>query len=135
MISLTLKYALFACIATLVNVTVQYASLSLYSGSYSLYAAMAFGTLAGLVVKYILDKNYIFNYVVANRRDDANKFILYSLMSVFTTLIFWGFEIAFDAVFASEAAKYWGAVLGLALGYTTKYQLDKRYVFNGQARE
>jgi putative flippase GtrA len=56
-------------------------------------------------------------------------------MGVFTTLIFWGFEIAFDAVFASEVAKYWGAVLGLALGYTTKYQLDKRYVFNGQARE
>lgn len=131
MISLTLKYALFACIATLVNVATQYASLSVYNRTFSLYIAMAFGTLGGLVVKYVLDKRYIFNYTVVNRRDDANKFLLYSLMGVFTTFIFWGCEIAFNAFFASEAAKYWGAVLGLALGYTTKYQLDKRYVFTG----
>lgn len=131
MIPLALKYALFACIATLVNVATQYASLSVYNRTFRLYVAMAFGTLAGLVVKYVLDKNYIFNYTVVNRRDDANRFLLYSLMGVFTTLIFWGVEIAFDAVFASETAKYWGAVLGLAVGYATKYQLDKRYVFTG----
>jgi len=128
-ISLTLKYALFAFIATLVNMATQYVSFSVYGGALRLYVAMAFGTLAGLVVKYVLDKKYIFNYVVANRREDVRKFILYSLMGVFTTLIFWGFEIAFNALFSSAAAKYWGAAIGLAVGYTTKYQMDKKYVF------
>jgi putative flippase GtrA len=128
-ISLTLKYALFAFIATLANMATQYGSFSVYGGVFSLYVAMAFGTLAGLVVKYILDKKYIFNYVVANRREDVRKFILYSLMGVFTTLIFWGFEIAFNTLFASAAAKYWGAAIGLAAGYTTKYQMDRKYVF------
>ena len=132
MISLTLKYAMFACIATLANLVTQYASFSVYEGGYSLYVAMAFGTLTGLIVKYFLDKKYIFHYVVANRREDLQKFVLYSLMGVLTTLIFWGFEITFNALFTSAAAKYWGAVIGLAVGYTTKYHMDKRYVFTGE---
>ncbi len=129
MISLALKYALFAGAATLANVLTQYASLLLYDRTFGLYVAMAAGTLIGLVVKYILDKKYIFNYVVVNRQEDLRTFILYSAMGVLTTLVFWGTEIAFDALFASAAAKYWGAVVGLAVGYTTKYHLDKRYVF------
>lgn len=129
MISLALKYALFAGAATLANVFTQYASLLLYDRTFGLYVAMAAGTLTGLVVKYILDKKYIFNYVVVNRREDLRTFILYSTMGVLTTLVFWGTEIAFDALFVSAAAKYWGAVVGLVVGYTTKYHLDKKYVF------
>ncbi len=129
MIALSLKYALFAAVATLANVATQYACLLLYDRAFSLYVAMASGTLVGLVVKYILDKKYIFNYVIVNRKHDLRTFILYSMMGVLSTLIFWGTEITFHALFASDAAKYWGAVVGLAIGYTTKYQLDRAYVF------
>jgi putative flippase GtrA len=128
-LSLAAKYALFAAIAAVANVATQYLSLSVYSKIYGLYMAMAFGTLAGLVLKYILDREYIFYYRVENRMDDMRKFILYSLMGVLTTMIFWAFELGFNAMFKNASAKYIGATLGLAIGYTTKYHLDKRFVF------
>jgi putative flippase GtrA len=87
------------------------------------------GTLAGLVVKYILDKKYIFYHMPKNKKEDGIKFLLYSLMGVFTTLIFWGFEIAFDYLSDHKNAKYLGAVIGLSIGYIVKYYLDKRFVF------
>ena len=90
---------------------------------------MFVGTLAGLVAKYILDKKFIFYHEVKNKKDDAKKFALYSLMGVFTTIIFWGTEIAFDALSQDHNAKYLGAVIGLSIGYIIKYFLDKKYVF------
>ena len=124
-----LRYALFALLSTIVNIGFQYLSFLLYDGFLSLYLAMFVGTLAGLVLKYILDKKYIFFHTPKSKKDDGKKFMLYSLMGVFTTFIFWGFEIAFDYIYESESAKYIGAVLGLAIGYVVKYFLDKKFVF------
>jgi len=50
-----------------------------------------------------------------------------------TTFIFWGTEIGFDAFFENENAKYFGAVIGLSIGYIIKYFLDKKYVFKRYA--
>lgn len=129
-VSLVANYTFFALIATAANILTQYVSLSFYSTGYGLYAAMAIGTLAGLIVKYILDRNFIFYYRVKNRNDDMTTFVLYSIMGMFTTVIFWAFEIGFDAFFKGSSAKYIGAVLGLTIGYATKYYLDKRFVFH-----
>lgn len=126
---LAVKYTLFAVIATAINLFTQFVSLALYSQQFSLYIAMFFGTIAGLVAKYILDKKYIFYYTTKDAKDDSQKFILYSIMGVLTTIIFWGFEIAFDLVFDSDSAKYIGAMIGLSIGYFVKYQLDKKFVF------
>ena len=126
---LAVRYIFFAIASTLVNLAFQYISFLLYTGAFSLYVAMFFGTLAGLVLKYILDKKYIFFHTPANAKDDGKKFMLYSIMGVFTTFIFWGFEIAFDLLLSDENAKYAGAVLGLSIGYVVKYQLDKKFVF------
>lgn len=128
---LVLKYSLFALIATIINLFTQFISLAIYSQDFSLYIAMFFGTITGLIAKYILDKKYIFYYVVKDKKEDSQKFILYSIMGVFTTLIFWGFEIGFDYIFDSEIAKYIGAIIGLSIGYITKYFLDKKFVFKG----
>ena len=127
---LVLKYSFFALIATIINLFTQFISLAIYSQNFSLYIAMFFGTLTGLIAKYILDKKYIFYYVVKDKKEDSQKFILYSIMGVFTTVIFWGFEIGFDYIFDSEIAKYIGAIIGLSIGYITKYFLDKKFVFN-----
>ncbi len=127
--SLVFKYSLFAIFSTFINLLVQYISFVFYSGFLSLYLAMFFGTLAGLVAKYLLDKKFIFYYKTEDLKDDSKKFALYSFMGVFTTLIFWGFEIGFDYTFANEFAKYLGAIIGLAIGYIVKYFLDKRFVF------
>jgi len=124
-----IKYMIFAAISTLFNLLFQYFSFKIYSGFGSLYVAMFMGTLTGLVVKYILDKKFIFYHVVENKKDDAKKFALYSLMGIFTTIIFWGSEIAFHALSQDPNAKYLGAVIGLSIGYVIKYFLDKKYVF------
>lgn len=116
-------------IATFVNLLFQYLSFIFYVGYGSLYFAMTIGTLAGLVVKYVLDKKYIFFYVVNNMKDDTKKFTVYSLLGILTTFIFWGTEIAFDTLSQNPYAKYLGAVIGLSIGYTIKYFLDKKFVF------
>lgn len=129
---LAFKYILFAIASTIVNLLFQYLSFFFYSGFLNLYIAMFVGTLAGLILKYILDKKYIFYHKPKNKKDDGKKFFLYSLMGVFTTFIFWGFEIGFDFIFDSEYAKYIGAVIGLSIGYALKYFLDKKFVFKGK---
>ncbi len=127
--STTFKYIVFAVISTLVNLLFQYLSFLFYNAFLALYVAMFIGTLAGLVIKYILDKKFIFYHEVKDKKDDAKKFALYSLMGVFTTIIFWGTEIAFDTLSQDPNAKYLGAVIGLSIGYIIKYFLDKKYVF------
>ena len=50
-------------------------------------------------------------------------------MGVFTTLIFWSLEFGFTLLFQTKEMRYLGGIIGLAIGYFTKYQLDKRFVF------
>jgi putative flippase GtrA len=123
------KYIIFAVISTLFNLLFQYLSFFIYSELAALYVAMFIGTLAGLIVKYVLDKKFIFYHEVKDKKDDAKKFALYSLMGVFTTIIFWGTEITFDHLSQDPNAKYLGAVIGLSIGYVIKYFLDKKFVF------
>lgn len=124
-----IKYAAFAIIATLFNLASQFFIFSVYNGSYALYLAMLIGTIAGLISKYILDKKYIFYHIPHGKKDEAKKFFLYSFMGIFTTAIFWITEIVFDRLLQHESAKYFGAAIGLGMGYLLKYSLDKKYVF------
>jgi putative flippase GtrA len=124
-----IKYILFAVISTLFNLLFQYFSFEFYNGWSSLYVAMFIGTLVGLIVKYVLDKKFIFYHEIKDKKDDAKKFALYSLMGVFATIIFWGTEILFDHLSQNPNAKYIGAIIGLSIGYIIKYFLDKKFVF------
>lgn len=127
-----LKYSLCALIATAVNIGIQFVSMSVYLGSDSLYVAMLLGTIGGLGMKYNLDKIFVFNYQTKNFSEDGKKFIIYSLLGIVTTIIFWAVEITFDALSDSPVAKYIGALLGLSIGYVIKYFLDRRYVFTSK---
>ena len=126
---LVLLYTVFAAIATLVNLLSQEITTQLYTGPYELYLAILAGTLAGLLVKYILDKRYIFAFQTQHIGGDLRLFFLYTLMGIVTTVIFWAFEWSFDYWFQSKTMRYTGAVIGLALGYYLKYRLDRRFVF------
>lgn len=123
------NYFIFAIIAALVNLATQALIFTFYGGILALYIALFFGTFTGLVTKYILDKKWIFYYDAASKRDDAQKFGLYSIMGIFTTFIFWGTEMAFYHLFNFEGSQYVGGAIGLIIGYIVKYQLDKRFVF------
>lgn len=127
-------YTLLAIAATAANIGAQDALLLLYDGPGHLWASVAFGTAVGLVLKYVLDKRYIFRFRARNAAHDGRTFVLYAVMGLVTTTIFWGFEFAFHAWFnGSRSMRYLGGAIGLALGYAAKYQLDKRYVFTGAA--
>lgn len=126
---IAVKYAIFAIIAMAVNIVSQDLSLSAYGGDYAVLLSVMVGTLTGLVAKYYLDKRYIFRYVTKSAVHDGKTFFLYTLMGVVTTAIFWGFEFSFDHWFGTKSMRYAGGLLGLAIGYYIKYQLDKRFVF------
>lgn len=128
---LAVKYTLFAVLATLANISTQDVTDRIYDGPYGIYFSMLCGTLVGLVVKYVLDKKYIFFYRTKGFLDDGRKFFLYSTMGVVTTCVFWGMELGFDFAFAAKHMRYLGAVIGLGIGYWIKYRLDKRFVFAG----
>jgi putative flippase GtrA len=130
---IVVKYTLFAILSILLNLACQYIVFSVYAGFGSLYLAMFSGTTAGLAIKYILDRKYVFYYMPDSSIDDAKKFVSYTLMGVITTCIFWGTETAFDILSENKDAKYIGAVAGLTVGYISKYFLDKKYVFQGRA--
>lgn len=86
--TIAIKYSLFAVLATLLNLSVQEVVVRTYDGSFTTYLAIAFGTLTGLVSKYLLDKKYIFQFITTSHREDLGKFTLYGLTGVTTTAIF-----------------------------------------------
>ena len=129
--TLACRYAAFAAIATVLNLGAQRVVLGATSGPLALPLALVVGTAVGLVVKFWLDKRWIFEEASAGVRADARQLALYSVMGVVTTAIFWGAELLFWAVWRTQAMRELGAVLGLAIGYAVKYLLDRRYVFLG----
>ena len=126
---LIIRYTGFAVIATVVNLAVQRLVLAGLSGAYGFALAVLCGTLTGLVVKYLLDKRWIFADLETGLRAHSRKFSLYTLMGVVTTAIFWASETAFWLVYQTDTAREIGAILGLSVGYVVKYQLDRRFVF------
>lgn len=122
-------YAILALIATAANIGAQELVVRNYSGAFDILVSVVLGTAVGLVVKYVLDKRYIFRFRARDAAHDGRTFALYTVMGLATTVIFWGFEFGFHHIFESKGARYVGGILGLAIGYLAKYHLDKRFVF------
>lgn len=128
-LELVLRYSCFAVIATLVNLASQRLVLFLTAHDFAIVAAIAAGTATGLIVKYALDKRWIFNDMSNGLRTHSKKFGLYTMMGLFTTAIFWGFETGFWFIWETTLAREAGAIIGLGIGYIIKYQLDRKFVF------
>ena len=127
---IALLYTLFAAISTAANIGAQDVLLRVAREvDHAIVLSVLFGTGVGLVVKYVLDKHYIFGYQTKSMAHDGRTFVLYALMGVATTAIFWGFEFGFQTLFGTREMRYLGGVIGLAVGYVAKYELDKRFVF------
>ncbi len=126
---LAVTYAILALIASLANFAAQDLATTLYGGPFSISISIVAGTGVGLIVKYVLDKRYIFRFKARNAIHDGQTFVLYTIMGLITTVIFWGFEFGFQFIFATKEMRYLGGAIGLTIGYVAKYLLDKRYVF------
>ena len=128
-------YAAFAVVATVVNLGVQRVVLAWDNSGVGFAIAVFCGTLAGLVVKYVLDKRWIFADQSTGLKAHSEKFSLYTAMGIITTAIFWGTETVFWLVWHTDLMREVGAVIGLAIGYVVKYFLDRRFVFRDALQE
>lgn len=126
---LTIRYGFFAVLATLANLATQRLTPALADETLSYVVALMAGTVVGLVLKYVLDKRWIFYDKSSGIAVHGKKFKLYALTGVFTTLIFWGTETAFWLAWQTDLMRETGAVIGLTIGYVIKYNLDRRFVF------
>ncbi len=131
--TLVLRYAAFAAMATAANLGAQRLTLEATNHPSRLGLALAVGTGVGLVVKYALDKRWIFGDRSSGAKAHARRFGGYTLMGVATTVIFWGMELGFWSIWKTDLMRELGAVLGLGIGYVVKYHLDKRFVFDVRA--
>jgi putative flippase GtrA len=129
---IAVKYAGFAGVATGCNLGSQALMDGAYQGRLAVYASLFVGTLVGLVVKYLLDKKFIFYDVTQGLVRRGWQFARYALTGILTTAVFWGLELGAYHAFHAQAARYVGGAVGLAIGYWLKYQLDKRLVFSGR---
>lgn len=129
-------YAAFGALATAANLGAQAAVHGVLppggaegGAGPAYWLALAVGTGVGLVVKYLLDKRWIFADLSTGIAAHGKRFSLYTLMGVATTVIFWGTQTAFFLATGSRAMLYLGGAIGLAIGYWVKYRLDRRFVF------
>jgi peptidoglycan biosynthesis protein MviN/MurJ (putative lipid II flippase) len=128
-VRIAVLYTLFAVLSTVINIGSQMLSIWAFKGPYSVEISILVGTAAGLPLRYFLEKRYIFNFKSQNLKHNGKLFVFYSAMGVITTLMFWGTEYAFHLIYDTEFMRYVGGVIGLAVGFYVKYQLDKKYVF------
>jgi putative flippase GtrA len=131
---IAIKYSLFAAVAIGCNLGTQRLMDAAYGGRFSVYVSLFVGTLVGLVVKYTLDKRFVFYDSTTGVVGRGWQFVRYALTGVLTTAVFWGLELGAFAVLHTQPARYLGGAVGLALGYWIKYQLDKRLVFKAAAQ-
>jgi len=122
-------YCLFAMLSIVINIGTQIILIWVYVGPFAVELSILVGTIAGLPLRYYLEKIYIFNFSSKNISHDSQLFIIYSSMGLITTAIFWGTEYAFYLIYDNEVMRYIGGVIGLVIGFFAKYQLDKKYVF------
>lgn len=95
--------------------------------------ALCFGTGMGFIFKFIVDKFVVFQETIQdNRKEELQKaskqLSLYMGFAVLTTIIFWGFEFLFKFLLTG----YWylvGGLIGLIIGYSVKFVLDRTFVF------
>ena len=69
------KYILFALFSAIVNLVSQYFFHVAYAGQYSLILGMIVGTATGLLTKYILDRDHIFEQEKQSNIQEARQLV------------------------------------------------------------
>jgi len=135
-----LLYMIFAAVCTAVNLGSQ-AILKMYLIKIDELHKMIFifklhfiiqlliGTFLGFVTKFILDKFLVFKDTNKDVSHTFKQIAIYAIFALLTTCIFWGIEIGFKLLFTFDNRELIGGFIGLAIGYTVKFFLDKKFVF------
>ena len=99
--------------------------------------ALSFGTGMGFIFKFIVDKFVVFQESLQESKKEelqktGKQLTLYLGFAIITTIIFWGFEFLFKILLTG----YWylvGGLIGLIIGYTVKFILDRTFVFTSSS--
>ena len=139
-------YMVFAALSIILNIGSQYilrvilqilipnfANQKLLSFEYWFLISLGFGTVIGFLFKFIVDKFIVFeekltNDKIADLQKTTKQITLYFTFAIFTTMIFWGFEFSFKFFLPGN----WyliGGLVGLIIGYSVKFLLDREFVF------
>jgi putative flippase GtrA len=127
--AIAVRYIMFAIIAGLANLATQEATIQVLPPLVPVMLSVLAGTAVGFVVKYLLDKSYVFLDGYDGHVAELRKVFLYGFFSIATTLLFWAVELSFWYIWNTIEAKYIGAVGGLSIGNWLKYMLDRTWVF------
>jgi putative flippase GtrA len=73
---LAIVYTIIALIATAANLGAQELTVRAWHGAFQIELSVFIGTGVGLVVKYALDKIFIFRFRAASTLHDLHTFIL-----------------------------------------------------------
>lgn len=122
------RYVITAVLSIFANLVAQQVTVVGAPAAHLMVSIVA-GTIVGFFAKYLMDKIWTFREAYTTPAAEAHRIILSGLFSVGTTIIFWAFELGFLAIWKTDFAKYAGAVIGLSIGYTAKFWLDRRHVF------
>jgi len=117
-------YFLFAFLSSIVNLIGQHIFLNYFE---NLFLAVVCGSAAALIFKYVLDSSIVFE---GNREINLKTFLTYAFIGACITPIIWIVEVTFLNIFGTVFMRDVGALLGIALAYYIKFEIDKRYVFN-----
>lgn len=116
-------------IAKILLKNTQLSSVQFYNFESIFIIQLLLGTVTGFIFKFIVDKFVIFKNAYTGIKHTTKQIIIYTLFAVITTLIFWGFEISFKYLFQFLNRDLIGGFIGLIIGYTIKFILDRKYVF------
>jgi hypothetical protein len=137
-----LLYILFAAISTILNIGTQvlvsqgiignafFGITIVQNISVGLVFKMLVATIVAFIFKFLIDKFLIFKNRASGAGENLRQVIFYGFFAVFTTIIFWGFELIFKFALVFPYSEYLGAVTGLTVGYSVKYLLDSKFVFS-----
>ncbi|HNZ27471.1 MAG TPA: GtrA family protein [Spirochaetota bacterium] len=136
-------YIAFALVSMGVNISVQIiaelvmSTFDIVFFQQKIYGNITYGfglkilcaTIVAFLFKFLIDKHFIFQ----NKKDGITKNIrqlfVYGFFAIFTTLIFWGTVFIFKLFLEKIIWEIIGSIIGLSVGYTLKFFLDKKYVF------
>ena len=136
-------YMIFAGLSILVNIGTQFV-VKIFLGYFNFFDLLIYpaknisllfltqlimGTGTGFLTKFILDKFIVFKEKHKNLAHTLYQMFIYGSFAIITTIIFWSFEISFKILFTMKNSEIIGGLIGLIIGYTVKYFLDKRMVF------
>jgi putative flippase GtrA len=122
------RYVSFAIFSSLLNLASQEIVVRGLPAAPIMISILA-GTGVGFVVKYVLEKRWVFLDRYDGPVAEIRKSFIYGVFGIGTTLLFWAIELSFWHIWQTAEAKYIGAAIGLSLGNWIKYLLDKQYVF------